>query len=121
MLSFAIDVLCLPLMVTNIVLNEVTLLSGGFPVNEADVAIGQWGPVVSACLVVIAACVNKGLEWWELRQKRRRESRIGDGVGEVEEVRIDSGEKREEAGDGQTIGVVKPKLAHVQTLRDMED
>lgn len=48
--DFAIDVLCLPLMVTNIVLNEVTLLSGGFPVNEADVAIGQCGPLVSACL-----------------------------------------------------------------------
>ncbi|KAJ9498920.1 hypothetical protein H2202_005597 [Exophiala xenobiotica] len=139
MLSFAIDVLCLPLMVTNIVLNEVTLLSGGFPVNEADVAIGQWGPVVSACLVVIAACVNKGLEWWEVRQRRRRESRMVDvdvdvgGAGEVEEgvvrVGFDAGEKRDEDedeeedrdGEGQTVGVVKPKLAHVQTLRDMED
>lgn len=125
-LSFAIDVLCLPLMVANIVLNELALLSGGYPVNEANMAIGQWGPVVSSLLVVFAACVNKGLEWWEERKARRKESKeSGRDEGEVamEEVSVVAGKGADRDGDedGQVWGVVKPKMVHVQTLEDMED
>ncbi|KAL6244806.1 hypothetical protein RBB50_008334 [Rhinocladiella similis] len=131
-LSLAIDVLCLPLMVANIVLNELTLLSGGFPVNEANMAIGQWGPVISSLLVVFAACVNKGLEWWEERKRRRKECRRRERAeGEVvvvveeEEVRVVAGKDGDGDGgedeDGQVLGVVKPKMVHVQTLEDMED
>ncbi|KIW15875.1 hypothetical protein PV08_05925 [Exophiala spinifera] len=123
-LSFAIDVLCLPLMVANIVLNEVTLLGGGFPVNEANMNIGQWGPVVSSLLVVIAACVNKGTEWWEERRTRRkkcRECEPGEGDVVVEEVTVVAGKHSDDDDDGQVLGVVKPKMVHVHTLQDMED
>lgn len=117
-LSLIIDILCLPLMVCNIVLNEVSLLSGDLPTNEANMAIGQWGPIVNSMLVVIAACINKALEMYE---QRRRTKELDSIVEEVATVSPDV-ERGMMAGDSeQEIGVVKPKLAHVQTLQDMED
>jgi len=113
-ISFVIDVTCLPLMITNIVLNEVTLLAGNLPTNESSMAIGQWGPVVAATLVVVAACINKGLELRERRQKiKELESH---GAAEHFTSVSDAAEE-----GGQTIGIDKPELAHVQTLQDMED
>lgn len=116
MLGFLIDVLCLPLMVCNIVLNEISLLSGNLPTNEANVAIGQWGPFVSSMLVVIAAIINKGLEMQEARKLAKEKNGLTEEVGmvppDVERAMMDS---------EQELGVVKPKLAHVQTLQDMDD
>ncbi|KAK4947989.1 hypothetical protein LTR10_013042 [Elasticomyces elasticus] len=113
-ISFLIDVTCLPLMITNIVLNEVTLLAGNLPTNESSMAIGQWGPVVAAALVVIAACINKGLEMRERRQKLKELEAHG---ASEESASVPDGTDN----DGQTTGVVMPKLAHVQTLLDMAD
>jgi hypothetical protein len=117
-ISLLIDVFCIPLMVTNIVINEVTLLSGNLPVNESSIAIGQWGPIVSSLLVVVAACINKALE---LHADRREKTKELDSA--VEEVFVvhDSEAKGKvaENDDAQMTGVVKPKLAHVQTLQDM--
>lgn len=111
-ISFLIDVTCLPLMVANIVLNEITILSGNLPTNEANVAIGQWGPVVASALVVIAAFMNKGLEIRETRQK----------IKELEGASEDFVPVSDNVDDGQqTTGVEKPKLVHVQTLQDMKD
>ncbi|KIY01486.1 uncharacterized protein Z520_03038 [Fonsecaea multimorphosa CBS 102226] len=116
-LGLAIDILCLPLMVCNIVMNEVTLLRGGLPTNEASMAIGQWGPIVSSVLVLIAACINKGLEIWERRKQTKELDSVTESVVTVVPDDIEGA-----MADGeQESGVVKPKLAHVQTLREMED
>ncbi|OAP57564.1 hypothetical protein AYL99_08302 [Fonsecaea erecta] len=117
MLGLAIDILCLPLMVCNIVVNEVTLLRGGLPSNEANIAIGQWGTIVNAALVLIAACINRGLEIWERRKKTKELASVADSVVTV----VPEDVERAMADGGQEVGVVKPKLAHVQTLQDLED
>jgi hypothetical protein len=119
-LTMLVDMFCIPLFIINVVLNELTLLRSGIPTNEANKAIGQWGTIVSSMLVVIAACVNKSMEEWEKRKQRKKQPRnldeetitvVGAGEGEVEVGQI----------NGQSIGVVKPKMAHVQTLRDERD
>lgn len=115
-LCLLIDLLCFPLMITNIVLNEITLLSGNFPVNEAIIAVGQWGPIVGSCLVVIAACINKILEMYEDQGKTKELESVVDGVT-FEHPKADRGMMDEE----QVTGLVKPRLAHVQTLKDMDD
>ncbi|KAH0840862.1 hypothetical protein FOPE_06355 [Fonsecaea pedrosoi] len=117
MLGLAIDILCLPLMVCNIVLNEITLLRGGLPANEANMAIGQWGAIVNSVLVLIAACINKGLEIWERRKKTKELDSVVESVVNVVPEDLESGM----AESVQEVGVVKPKLAHIQTLEDMED
>ena len=120
-LGLLVDILCFPLMIVNIVLNEITLLEGGYPTNEANIAIGQWGPIVGSLLVLIAAFINKGMEVWE----RRKRAKVLESVMQqivVEDVDIESGVLKSDADSGrQEIGIVKPKLAHVQTLQDMED
>lgn len=116
-LSLLLDILCIPLMVTNIILNEVTLVAGHLPTNEANIAIGQWGTIVNSALVVIAACINKAIEIYEGRKQTRvLDSVLKDGLvvpSDIERNMMDDEE--------QVTGVVKPKLAHVQTLQDMED
>jgi hypothetical protein len=119
-LGLAIDILCLPLMVINIVFNEVTLLEGGYPTNEANIAIGQWGPIVNSVLVLIAALINKGLEVWERRKKAKKLDSVIEEIV-LADTDVESGILKDDADSGQEVGVVKPKLAHVQTLQDMED
>jgi hypothetical protein len=120
-MGLAIDILCLPLMIVNIVFNELTLLQGGLPTNEANYAIGQWGAVVNSLLVVIAACINKGEEIWERRQKARKLDSVVQ-MGVIVETDVESAILKSDTDSGrQETGVVKPKLAHVQTLQDMND
>ncbi|EXJ95642.1 hypothetical protein A1O1_00764 [Capronia coronata CBS 617.96] len=121
-LSLLIDVLCLPLMVANIVVNEVTLLHGNFPVNESNMAIGQWGPVVNSLLVVIAACINKVLEMYEKRRKINQLDSVVEEVASISDHSWDDVERGSVGVNGeQMTGVVKLNLVHVQTLQDMED
>lgn len=114
-LAFLVDLFCLPMMVANVILNEITLLHGDLPVNEANIAIGQWGPVVNSLLVVIAACMSKFIE---MRQKSRQAKvlELPQGPAQIVPPDLEQGFMEE-----QVTGVVKPKLAHVQTLQDMED
>lgn len=121
--ALAIDVLSLPLLITNVVLNELDLLRSGLPTNEANRAIGQWGPIVASALVVYAAILNRGLEEWDERKRRRKEARDEEKTeerrtGSAEEVRGDLGLGQT---DGQESGVVKPGIAHVQTLKDVDE
>ena len=119
-IGLVIDILSFPLMIINIVFNEMTLLEGGFPTNEANLAIGQWGPIVSSVLVLIAACINQGLEIWERRKNAKNlNSVVGETV--IVETDVEAGIFKSDADGGQETGVVKPKLAHVQTLQEMED
>lgn len=67
-LGLALDLLCIPLLTTNVLLNELNLLGSRLPTNEPLFAIGQWGPIVSSLLVVIASIINKGLE---IREDRK--------------------------------------------------
>ncbi|KEF58331.1 uncharacterized protein A1O9_06257 [Exophiala aquamarina CBS 119918] len=115
-LTFLIDVFCLPMMVTNIILNEITLLQGDIPTNESNINVGQWGAVVNSLLVVIAACMGKLIEMRQNSQKAKV-LRLEQPHGTVTEVPSDL-----EQGflEEQVTGVVKPKLAHVPTLQDME-
>ena len=119
-MGLIIDILCLPLMVINVVFNEMTLLEGGFPTNESNIAIGQWGPIVNSLLVVIAACINQGLVIWERRKKAKKLQSVVEEIV-VADADIEAGVLKNDADSGQEVGVVKPKLAHVQTLQDMED
>lgn len=113
--AFLIDVFCLPMMVANIILNEITLLQGGLPVNETNNAVGQWGPVVNSLLVVIAACMSKFIE---MRQQSKAIKDLEQPHGAVSMVAPDG---EHDFMDGQETGVVKPRLAHIQTLQDMDD
>lgn len=117
-LSLLIDVLCLPLMVANIVVNEITLLSGNLPVNESNMAIGQWGPIINSLLVVIAACINKLVELYEKRKQTKALKSIAD---QVVQGHPDVERRGGSVNGDQVTGVVKPNLVHVETLQDMED
>lgn len=116
-LAFLIDVFCLPMMVANIILNEITLMQGDIPVNESNNNVGQWGPMVNSLLVVIAACIGKVIEMRQNSQKAKV-LQLEQSNGTVTEIPSDV-----EQGfmEEQVTGVVKPKLAHVQTLQDMDD
>ncbi|ETI28365.1 hypothetical protein G647_00814 [Cladophialophora carrionii CBS 160.54] len=120
LMGLIIDILCLPLMVINIVFNEVTLLEGGYPTNEANIAIGQWGPIVNSMLVLIAALINKGMEVWERRKKAKKLDSVIEEIV-LADTDVESGVLKNEQDNGQEVGVVKPQLAHIQTLQDMED
>jgi hypothetical protein len=119
-LTMFVDIFCIPLLIINVVLNELNLLGSGFPLNEANKAVGQWGPVVGSLLVVYAACVNKGLEEWEARKARMKERRAHDEET-ITVVGASGGEVELGQVDGQSIGVVKPGLKHIQTLKDESD
>jgi hypothetical protein len=112
-LCLALDILCIPLLIINVVLNELNLLGAHLPTNEPASAIGQWGPIVSALLVVIAAIINRGLEIRESRKNapdiHREDTHIALGT------RLDPGEL-----EGQTSGVVPRNVGRQETLKDME-
>ena len=117
-MCFIVDVLALPLMVINIVLNELSINMAGLPVNEANDAIGQWGSLVSSMLVIIAAIINQGMKWYHRRvgtAKMRKE----DAEKMNETSGVDVAYELAEEAEGQQMGVVKPGLAHVSTLKDM--
>lgn len=122
-LGLVIDILCIPLMIANIVINEIMLQTGGWPVNESINNVGQWMPIVNSTLVVIAACISKFLELRERSKKAKVLGPESEGssldTGTVSWVRED--EESGALGGGQVTGVVKPKLVHVQTLQDMQD
>jgi hypothetical protein len=111
-IALAIDVLALPLLVINIVLNELVLLKPDLPTNEANYAIGQWGPWVSSVLVVFAAAVNQYMIWFQRRKKRAKQAK------EVERGKQASQTVYEVQSELET-GVLRPSLAHVPTLQDM--
>jgi len=127
LLEFLIDAFCLPLIVTNVVLNELNIMGSGLPVNESYRAVGQWAPCVSSALVVAASVFGKWLEVYEDRKrvsKERKEELEGEsGSGGV--VTFNAAERERELeqhiGSEQMTGVVKPSLVHVQTLRAAED
>ena len=119
-LGLLVDIFALPMMLVNIVLNEITIMTTRLPTNEADYAIGQWGPWVSSALVIVAAVVNKLLELRD-RAKRAKAEMKDEAAAELESRPQDAFELGPfDAEEGQTMGVVKPKLAHVPTLQDME-
>lgn len=112
-LALALDLLCIPLLITNIILNEINLLGSSLPTNEPPFAIGQWGPVVSSLLIVIAAIINRSLE---IRDTRKRAPDIPREDSHVVSVaKQDVGEL-----EGQTSGVVVQNIARQETLKDME-
>jgi hypothetical protein len=120
-MGLMIDILCLPLMAINIVFNESRLMQGDLPTNEANKAIGQWGPIVSAVLVLLAALINKGLELWERRKRTKKLDSVVESIVVADEDLESGSTKGYAAEDAQETGVVKPKLAHVQTLQDLGD
>ena len=121
LLALVIDILCLPLMICNIIVNEITLLEGRLPTNEANMAIGQWDTIVNSALVLIAACINKGLEIWERRKKAKVLEPVITETGSTVDPDVESAILKSAGDEVQEVGVVKPRLGHVQTLQDMED
>lgn len=113
LLELAIDICTPPLFITNIVLNELNLMRSGLPINEQTFAIGQWAPMVSAVLVLIAAAINKFLHVREARKGAEDIPR-----DELPTVAEPSSEVA--STDGQMTGVVVPELKHQETLKDME-
>lgn len=114
-LGLLVDILALPLLVINIVLNELALLGPDLPTNEANYAIGQWGPWVNVALVLIAAVLNQYTLWSRRRKERAKAAKEAEKQGQPLSV-FDVQDQVEE----QTIiGVVKPGLAHVPTLQDL--
>jgi hypothetical protein len=119
LLGLLVDIFAMPLMILNIIINELVIMTAPLPTNEANFAIGQWGPWVSSALVIFAAVINKSLEFWEKAKQAKRENR--EEVNKASEAgssyTFELGTV--EAQEGQTMGVVKPKLGHVQTLQDI--
>jgi hypothetical protein len=113
MLGLALDLLCIPLLITNVILNEINLLAAKLPTNEPPFAIGQWGPIVSALLVVIAAIINRGLE---VRENRKAAPDIPrEDQHTVFVTMQDLGEL-----EGQTSGTTLRTMGRQETLKDME-
>jgi len=113
-LALALDLLCIPLMIINIVLNEINLVGSHLPTTEAPFAIGQWGPIVGSLLVVIAAIINRGLEIRESRKNARdipREDNHGLSVMQQDP----------EALEGQINGIIPRSIGRHETLKDMEE
>ncbi len=112
-LALALDLLCIPLLIINIVLNELNLLGPNLPTNEPLFAIGQWGPIVGSLLIVIAAMINRGLEIREIRNSAPDIPREDSHVVFV---------AKQDTGDfeGQTSGVVLRNIGRQETLKDME-
>jgi hypothetical protein len=113
-LALALDLLCIPLMITNIILNEINLVGSHLPTNEPPFAIGQWGPIVGSLLVVIAAIINRGLEIWERRKHALDIPR--EGIHELSVVQQDPG-----ALEGQMSGVVPRNIGRQETLKEMDE
>jgi hypothetical protein len=114
-LGLLLDLLCIPLLLTNVILNEISLIASHLPTNEAPYAIGQWGPVVSSLLVVIAAIINKGLEIRESRKNAADIPREEPNVNMEIQLKQDPGEL-----EGQTSGVVIRSIGRQETLQDMD-
>lgn len=112
LMGLIVDILALPLLVINIALNELALLKPSLPTNEANYAIGQWGPWVSSALVVIAAATNQYIIWLRRRKHRVKEAKEASNGDELPpSVYLVQAELE--------TGVLKPSLAHVPTLQDM--
>ncbi len=112
-LGLALDLLCIPLLMTNIILNELNLIGAHLPTNESPFAVGQWGPIVSSLLIVIAAIINRALEIRESRKTAR------DIPREETDVRFSVTQDLGEL-EGQTSGVVLRTVGRQETLKDME-
>lgn len=111
-LALVIDFLALPLLIINIVLNELALMKPDLPTNEANYAIGQWGPWVSSVLVVLAAAFNQYWLWFRRRKQRAKEVKQAEQAEQTEQTVYEVQSELE-------TGVVRPSLAHVPTLQNM--
>lgn len=112
-LGLALDLLCIPLLITNVILNELNLLGTHLPTNEAPFAIGQWGPIVSSLLIVIAAVINRGLQIWECRKNAPDIPREDKDVTFV--ASQDPGDE-----EGQTSGIILRSVGRQETLKDTD-
>jgi hypothetical protein len=113
-LGLLIDLFALPLLVVNIVLNELSLMKPNLPVNEANYAIGQWGPIVAAAMVVIATIMNRYIIWSKRRKqsaKAAKEQKFSEDLDSIYEIQAELEE--------QSSGIVKPGLVHIPTLQDL--
>jgi hypothetical protein len=116
-IELLLDVLTPPMFITNVILNELNLQGQNLPTNEQAYAIGQWSPVVSTLLVIIASAVVKGLEIWENRRKIDIPREEWPTHPDLKSDTLPDPRVMEE---GQISGIVVPKLQYAETLRDME-
>lgn len=119
-LGLLIDILCIPLMVANIIINELVLQTGGWPVNESNNNAGQWLPIVNSAMVLVAACISKFLELRQRSEKRKVLTAERESKGQTAAMTQHDVELGIADGEGQVTGVVKPKLVHVPTLQDID-
>lgn len=113
-LGLALDLLCIPMLICNVVLNELNLLGADLPTNEPLFAIGQWGSIVGALLIVTAAIINRGLEIRERRKTAPDTPR--------EDTRMIPREMQDlGALEGQTSGVIARRIGRQDTLKDMRE
>ncbi len=123
-LCLVVDVCALPLMIINIVLNELSINRAELPVNEANYAIGQWGPIVSSILVIIATLISQSQKWYHRRAKVAKGRK--EEAEKINAAPVTGAPQAFELADeveGQQTGVelIKPGLAHVLTLKGMEE
>jgi hypothetical protein len=122
-IELVLDVLTPPMFIANITLNELNLQGSNLPNNEQPYAVGQWSPLSSALLLMIAAAINKGLEIREQRKSSRdipREEQQSEATVPAAGETSTSDDPRVMEEGGQVSGVVVPKLVHTETLKDME-
>ena len=128
-LELAMDILCVPLLIGNIVLCELNILGSHLPVNENMHSIGQWGQIVNTVLIMFAAFMLKGIEMYK-EWKRISAENVEIPRENLHQVELDERRRHSEktvidthVGDveGQTSGVTIRSLRHAETLQDMED
>ncbi|KAI1936925.1 hypothetical protein LOZ66_004434 [Ophidiomyces ophidiicola] len=72
-LDLLFDILTPPLFIANIVFNELNLMKPNLPVEEDYSSVGQWSPVVSAALVLIASLINQYVGWFKAQRRAKKQ------------------------------------------------
>ncbi|WEW57025.1 hypothetical protein PRK78_002484 [Emydomyces testavorans] len=68
-LDLLFDLTAAPLFIANIIFNELNLLKTDLPMEEGYSSVGQWSPIVSAVLVLIASLINRFVSWWKTKKQ----------------------------------------------------
>lgn len=72
LLELFLDMATPPIFVGNIIFNELKLINPQLPTEEGVASVGQWSPVVSAILVVIASIIDRSIEWYGDRKRMNK-------------------------------------------------
>ncbi|DAA75562.1 TPA_exp: Uncharacterized protein A8136_1636 [Trichophyton benhamiae CBS 112371] len=77
-IDLVLDILTPFIFIANILINEINLMINHFPVEEGIRSIGQWSPMVSAALVILAAIINQLTERHRILKEKKKAAKSSD-------------------------------------------